>query len=210
MLLENMMTKNVLTATVDTTVATALEVIREKNIRHLPVVDQAGALVGMVNDRDLRAVVNAARDVAQDWQTKKVGEIMHPSEQNAHPLDHIDDAARLLYEYKLSALPVIQNGELVGIVTATDVLRAFVELLGVTRPGTLLEVELPDEPGMLAEITRIVSDFGININSIYMLAGSRPEQRQIALRLEAFDLGPIISALNKAGCKVVWPIVKEY
>lgn len=210
MLVEKIMTKNVYTVNVETTVATALEAVREQHIRHLPIVDEAGGLVGMVTDRDLRAVVNAARASAQDLDTKPVGELMLHSMQTAHPLDHIDDAARLLYEYKLSALPVIQSGELVGIVTETDILRAFVELLGVTRPGTLLEVELSDEPGMLAEITRIVSEFGININSIYMENGSQPQQRQIALRLEAFDLGPLISALNKVGCKVIWPIVQEY
>lgn len=210
MLVDKIMTKGVITVTPGTKVMDAIEMIRQRHIRHLPVVDEAGGLLGMVTDRDLRALTTAVRYSEAELATKTVEEIMLYSVPTANPLDHIDDAARLLYELKLSALPVIQSGELVGIVTETDVLRALVELLGVTRPGTILEVELPDEPGMLAEVTRIVSGFGVNINSIYMVPGSQSQQKQITFRLEAFDLGPIITSLKKVGCQVIWPEVKEF
>ncbi|MGE5578213.1 MAG: CBS domain-containing protein, partial [Syntrophothermus sp.] len=138
-----------------------------------------------------------------------VSKIMHTRVITVHPLDPIDEAARLLYEHRIGCLPVIQSQQLVGIVTETDVLRRLVELTGATTPGSHLEVEVPDQPGMLAAIAEIIKEHDVNISSILTMPGSCERCLVLALRLQAMDLRPIIKGIKALGYRVLWPVELE-
>ncbi|MHB8170403.1 MAG: acetoin utilization AcuB family protein [Thermincolia bacterium] len=197
MLVETIMTTPVITVFPNDTIPEAIDLARAKHIRHLPVVED-GKLWGIVSDRDLRT---------NDGAT--VREVMTSMVHMVHPLDPVDEAARLMYEHKIGCLPVVRGAQLVGIVTETDILRSYVELLGVNRPGSHLEVEMADRPGMLAEIAAIVKEHGVNITSVYTNPAQTQGRKVLVLRIQTIDPRPIVADIKAAGYQVLWPLAKN-
>ena len=74
------------------------------------------------------------------------------------PLDTIEHAAREIYDRKIGCLPVVAEGELVGIITSSDMMRTLIELIGAHGIGSWVEVEVPNQPGMLANVTDVIRD----------------------------------------------------
>ncbi|MGH7383014.1 MAG: CBS domain-containing protein [Candidatus Methylomirabilales bacterium] len=116
-------------------VQTALKLLGEQKIRHLPVVED-GKLVGIVTDRDIRLVFpsavtadNKEQDPFDALEKVSVGQIMTKRVFTVTPETSIADAARLLLERRIGGLPVVQGDLLVGIITKTDILAAFVEIM---------------------------------------------------------------------------------
>jgi acetoin utilization protein AcuB len=116
-------------------VRTAWALLREHHIRHLPVVDD-GRLVGIVTDRDIRLVFPSAltagtgkQDPFEALEKVKVAEIMTKNVVTVTPETSIVDAARLLLKRHIGGLPVVYGDLLVGIITDTDILAAFVEIM---------------------------------------------------------------------------------
>jgi acetoin utilization protein AcuB len=132
------MSRRVTTVRPEARLSEAAQLMRQRKIRHLPVVDRAGRLVGIVTARDLRqalfapAVEAETEDVLGLLETLAVGDVMTRSVLRVRPATSIQDAARLMHERKLGALPVVDGERLIGLLTETDVLRAFQELLGPT------------------------------------------------------------------------------
>jgi acetoin utilization protein AcuB len=148
LLVEDSMTRDVVTLGPETTAAEALAASRQKRVRHFPVVED-GALVGLVSDRDLRSATPALGDPdrAGALQEIRVFEVMARDVKTAHPQDPIEQAANVMRERKIGCLPVVENGRLVGILTASDVMEALVYLVGAHGPGSRMEIAIPDRPG---------------------------------------------------------------
>ncbi|MDI6872014.1 MAG: CBS and ACT domain-containing protein [Bacillota bacterium] len=206
MLIEDIMTTKVVTVTPADSIAEALRRTRAGRFRHLPVVD-GERVVGVVSDRDLRAAVPAlVTDDAEEYLEQiRVDLVMHPDVIVAHPLDPVEDAARLMYEHKIGCLPVVSGDRLVGIVTETDVLRSFVEMSGGLQTGSRIEIEAEDRPGVLAEIGEITRRHHVNVASIFTTPAKRPGRVVLVVRLQALDLRPIVRDLKAAGYEVRWP-----
>jgi acetoin utilization protein AcuB len=129
------MTRGVLTVRAEVPVRTAAEMLRARRIRHLPVVDRERRLVGIVTDRDLRQVLFSpavqARlgAVADTLAGLTVSDVMTRGVLTVRPGADLREAARLMHEQKIGALPVVEADHVVGILTESDVLRAFQEVL---------------------------------------------------------------------------------
>jgi acetoin utilization protein AcuB len=118
--------------------------MKEGKIRHLPVLDRGRRLVGIVTDRDLRQVILDPRlqerlgaSLADALESLTVQDVMTWAVISVRPETEIRDAARLMHQRKIGALPVVKNDKLVGILTETDVVRTFAEVLGegvLSRP----------------------------------------------------------------------------
>ena len=206
MLIEDIMTRTVVTVAPEDSLAEALQRARTGRFRHLPVVVK-GRVVGVVSDRDLRSVVPALVALKEDELLKRttVDQVMHTRVVSVHPLDPVEDAARLLYEHKIGCLPVVSGDELVGIVTETDVLRSFVELSGGLTAGSRLEIEAVDRPGVLAEVGEITRRHRVNVTSIFTTPGRAPGYTIMVVRLQALDVRPVVHDLKAAGYEVHWP-----
>jgi acetoin utilization protein AcuB len=194
------MTREVVTVAPETSAGQAWGLCRERNIRHLPVVE-GGRLVGIVSDRDLRDL-SPPRDTPDQENTLgwvRIRDMMSPEVVTAHPLDTIEHAARVIYENKFNCLPVVAYGELVGIITSSDLVRTLVELVGAHGPGSWVEVEVPNEPGTLAGVTDVIRDRHVNIASVLVGPASRATYRSIVLRLETTDPTSIAESLTAAG-----------
>ncbi|HEY8368054.1 MAG TPA: CBS domain-containing protein [Thermodesulfobacteriota bacterium] len=125
------MSRAPVTVTPDTPVSEAKQVMERQRIRHLPVVER-DRLVGIVTDRDIRLNLPSPATSLSIWEINyllarlTVGEVMTKQPITIEPDREATEAARLMLEHRIGALPVVENGALVGIVTETDLLRAWV------------------------------------------------------------------------------------
>lgn len=211
MLVRHKMTANVITASPATSLADALKLTRGNRIRHLPVVD-AGRLVGLVTDRDLRLAMPPVwasdtdhAELRNALLTKTVGEVMVTSIISTSPDTPIEDAARQLYEHRIGCLPVMEGDEMIGIITETDVLRAFVELFGADESGTRIEILMQNKPGELSRVVRAIGvDFKLNITGIVMPPISDSEHAAV-IHINTKDAEPVIEHLRRLGYRVGSP-----
>ena len=197
------MTRDVVTVEPSTTIADALDLARSHKIRHLPVLED-GRLVGIATARDLRLALGA--DSASPGTT--VAGIM-TSPAITTPADTpVETAAQLLIQKRIGCLPVVEDGELVGILTESDLLRAFVELMVGRDRHSRLEVLAPDRPGELARIVRLIGiDHGINITGVVVPASSG-DRALIVLHLESEDVGPLVFNLRQLGYEAGAPALR--
>lgn len=132
----DVMTRAPLTIRQHSTVGAAWKLMRARKIRHLPVLDAPGRLVGIVTDRDLRQVILDPDIQAQLGQAPEamnvlaVGEVMTWGVITVRPDSDLREAARVMHAHKVGALPVVQHGRVVGILTETDLVKTFVDALG--------------------------------------------------------------------------------
>jgi acetoin utilization protein AcuB len=130
------MSRSAVTIHSDALVRGAVEMMKKRRIRHLPVVDREGHLVGIVTDRDLRQVVfdpavqERLGTLGDALSTLRVRDVMTWGVVIVHPESDVRHAARLMREQKIGALPVVDGDRVVGILTETDVLRVFQDVLG--------------------------------------------------------------------------------
>lgn len=198
------MTRDVATLGSGASAAEAWNLCRERGIRHLPVVDD-GRLVGLVSDRDLRDVspprgFSGTEDAPYGV---RLADMMTTRLATIHPLDTVDHAARELHDRRIGCLPVVDGGELVGIVTSSDMMQTLMELLGARgRRGSWVEVEVANEPGQLANVTDVVRDRKVNIGGIFLSPADRASHRLIVLRLETTNPSGTVRVLEEAGYKV--------
>jgi acetoin utilization protein AcuB len=135
----DIMKSNPVTVTPRNAIRTAINLMREGGYRRLPVVDR-GRLVGIITDRDLRRAANSPFVVREQWYDNfildhiEVGSCMTPNPLTTEPAVPIADAARLMRNHKIGGLPVVTDGQLVGIITETDLLDFLIELLA-GEPG---------------------------------------------------------------------------
>lgn len=126
------MNKGLVVVTPDVPVKEAMRILQEKRIRHLPVVEE-GRLVGIITDRDLRSVAPSPATSLSIYEINylldklTVKEVMTKKVFTVSPETELEEAARLILERRIGALPVVKDGTLVGIITETDLLRAFLE-----------------------------------------------------------------------------------
>jgi acetoin utilization protein AcuB len=135
MRVKNWMTRGAATIHSDALVRGAADMMKTRRLRHLPVVDHGGRLVGIVTDRDLRQVTFAPAlqrrlpNLSDALKTLTVQAVMTRGVVTVRPSAEIREAARLMYERKIGALPVVDGDRVAGILTESDVLRALQSVL---------------------------------------------------------------------------------
>lgn len=213
---EDSMTREVVTLPPEASAAEALALCRERRIRHLPVVED-GKLLGIVSDRDLAAAgpPPGIPDRQGTLGRMHVSDVMTRHVLSAHPDDPIEAAANTMRERKIGALPVLRDGDLAGIVTTSDVMRALALLVGASEPGSRLEVSMPDHPGSLADVAGVFRDAGVNVLSVVTApahetshgdALSDPTSNRVAVfRVNTINPAGVVGGLEESGYRVLWP-----
>jgi acetoin utilization protein AcuB len=208
MLVKDVMKSPVLSVGPETTLEEAYRLLLEKGIRHLPVVKD-GKLLGIITDRDIRLATSHLNPKGPCPGCTQVGEVMTKEVVTAHPLDPVEEAAFVMRHRKIGCLPVLEDGELVGIVTGIDLLDALLRLAGVTEPSGRLEVRLPDRVGELARLTGFLAGRGVNIHSLL----SYPEEGEYVravVRVNTLETHLLAQGLREAGFEVLWPPMKPW
>ena len=210
MLVAAHMSAEVYSVTPDTTIGQALSVTRAQRVRHLPVIDD-DRLVGLVTERDLRLAAPPAwatdgEELRAALNTKTVSEVMVSHVITTAPGTPIEEAAKLLYENRIGCLPILDEDRLVGILTETDLLRAFVELFGTAQPSSRIEVRMSNKPGELARVVRLIGiEHRINITGLVVPPVDASQDSLAIMHLQTLHPRPIVEALIKLGYQVGWP-----
>lgn len=209
MLVKDRMTSDPLTITTDTSLKDALELIRSKPFRHLPVLDEDGKLVGIVTEKSLvyaaptPTTTLSVFEVDYILSRTRVGQIIQGSVITVGPDLPIEEAARVMVDHRIGCLPIVEGDKLLGIISDTDIFRVFVEGLGGGHPSLRVTVVIPEEVGSLARVTNQVAELGGNIHSLGIFWGKQPQDRVVAFRLEQVERETAVQALEAAGIEVV-------
>ncbi len=211
MLVREIMTRQVVAIGPDTPIRDVQLLMEQRNIRHFPILDQAGSdgvndrLVGIVSDRDVRLVGADHPKAPQDVKSSDaVSALMVFPVLTADPDDPIEETAKVLREHKIGAMPVMDDGKLVGIVTAIDMLDALVRMSGVTEASSRLEVEVVNRPGALAGLLDRVASRHVNVSSV-MTSRSDADTVSFVLRVGTAAGHELAAHLRGLGYTVYWP-----
>ena len=194
MKVKNWMVTNLITASPENTVEDAIQLMKLNSIRHLPIVDKDNKLLGFVTESNLRAYIYPEK------LRLPLKEVMILNPITVDPETSIDETAKLIYKYKIGGLPVVSRGKLVGIITITDILEAFIELMGILKTSCRLDV-VPRKDD-LDEVLKVIKKNGGKIISIGMDLNVDGEKVYF-IRLEKIPLEKIVFDLETLGHKVV-------
>ncbi len=210
------MTIGVKTVQMDTSVAEAFRLMKENNIRRLPVMDK-NKLVGIVTLTDLNqaapstATTLSIHELNYLLAKTKIKDIL-PKKQRVvtvSPENYIETAAKIMRSKKVSGLPVLDNEKLVGIVTETDIFDALIDILGVKKAHSRIDLYVRERPGTLAEIIAIIANNGINILNTVVYYEDKKDKYKIILRLESLENEAVIKELESKGYEIESIIVRS-
>ena len=197
MLVKDWMTLEPITVTPDTSVMKASQIMKENNIRRLPVLDDKAKVVGIVTDRDLKeaspskATTLDVHELYYLLSELKVKDIMSRKVITIKPGDTVEKAAVIMLEHKITGLPVVDNGKLVGILSQGDVFRVLTSITGIYRGGIQFALTLEDRPGSIKEAADVIRKHGGRMVSILTSYDTCPEgARNVFIRIA--DLAPDI------------------
>jgi acetoin utilization protein AcuB len=121
----------------------------------------------------------------------------------------VEEAATLLHDNKIGCLPVVEDGNLVGMLTENDVMEILIEVMGMKEKGSRLEVIMEDKPGALADVTRIIKEHNVNIISVVTDVADELGKRAVVLKLKTFYFEPIKKALEAAGFPIQYARIEK-
>lgn len=210
------MTADVKTVNPDTSITEAFRIMKDSNIRRLPVM-QGQNLIGIVTLTDLNQASPSAATSLSIHELNyllaktKIKDILPRKQQvftvSSH--NYIETAAKIMRQQQISGLPVVDDGQLVGIVTETDIFDALIDILGVKQPHSRIDLYVPSGPGSLADITGIIASHGINIINTVVYYDEKKFRYKVIIRIEELNGKEIAEELNKKGYEIESVIVVE-
>jgi len=194
MLVRDWMSQPVVAIGVEDTMQRAIELMKDYDIGMLPVMD-GGRLVGVVTDRDLKraapsdAAVFEVRQVLYHLSRVQMGAIMSRKPVTIRYDHTVEEAAQMLLDHRISGCPVTdKSGQVVGIITKSDIFRAMISVTGLVKRGLQVGVKLEDRPGSIKEVTDILRSYGGRIVSILTSYDNVPKGHRLGyIRAFGFD-----------------------
>lgn len=207
MFVKSRMTTTPFTVTPDTTVPEAVELMRTRRVRHLPVV-QDDHVVGVISHSDIaaaspsKATTFSAGEVNYLLAKLKVGKVMTRNPITISSGALLEEAAVLMRDNKIEMLPVVDGHRLVGVITESAILDSFIEILGFRDPGTRLTIEAQDAPGVLSRLTGIAARYGANISHLAVYRGQF-DTSMVVLGINSLNTDQMESDFEANGFHVV-------
>jgi acetoin utilization protein AcuB len=197
MKIKSLMISNPVTVTDSASIQHAIELMKEKGFRHLPIVSKEMKLKGFVTLSDLKQGLIPAM-----LGNVTLKDLMITDPISVGPDDDLETAARLIYEHKISGMPVVKSNKLVGIITESDILRAFIDMMGILTGSSRIEVMVGAEPEAFNQVVEIIRKQGGEIINIGMTA-QQSSSRIYTFRLSTLKTTAIEKALVNAGFQIL-------
>lgn len=200
MFVSDWMTRKVFTVAPDSSVSEAMNLIRAKKIKHIPVV-RDGKLKGIVSDRDIRDYSPSRATTLDVYElhyllaTAKVKEIMKSGVVTVASDTPIEEAAMLLCDRNIGCLPVIEEGRLIGIISDRDIFRALIDITGVRHGGHRISLTVDDRPGSIREVADIIRKHGFSLQGLLTSYEKVPSgRRNVVIRVQGAGSFPALKA----------------
>lgn len=202
MFVEDRMSRPVITIMTNEPMQDALNLMREEKIRRLPIVDKRGQLVGIVTESDLLHASPSQATTLSVWELNyllskiTIDEIMTTKVVSVSPDMPLEDAARVMADNRIGGVPVVRQGEVVGIITETDLFKVFLEMLGAHERGVRAAVLVHNQPGELAHLSEAIFSNGGNIIALGTFLGESSENREMAIKVNGMEPEALRAALE--------------
>jgi len=194
----SLMIKDPITISDRTSVQEAIHFMQANSIRHLPVVNRSKKLSGWVTLADMKQGLLPAM-----VSGLSVADLMIKDPITIRPDADVEVAARIIHENKIGGMPVVDDdNKVVGIITVTDLLDAFINIMGIFTYGTRLDVSVGEKPDGFEKVSRIIHDQGGEVISVG-IAAHRTDKKIHYFRLKECPSEPIVKALQDHGYEVV-------
>lgn len=203
MFVKNKMTRNPHTISPDQTIPDAHAIMVENGVKRLPVMKN-NKLVGIVSREDIqsaspsKATTFSVGEITYLLSKTKIKHIMSKNIVTISPDVLLEEAATLMRDQRVGFLPVVEDDKLVGIITESDIFDSFIELLGFREKGTRLTIEAIDEPGIMSNLTSIISKFGANITRVAVYRGEHGKSA-IVVGINSMDTSEIEKTIEENG-----------
>ena len=199
-----------------TTLVAAQEILEQKKINHLLIVDDGNDLLGIVSDRDLKkswassATTLSKNELMYLLDQVTVADIMTKKTLTITPATTIERAALLMNQHRINALPVLEKDELVGIITSRDVMRVLLEAVGIETDSSRLTILVKDRIGVISDLSQSLRAEGINIRSLFTWPEkTHPGVYYLVVRVQAGDGDKAAACLEKDGFKVLTAYTRD-
>jgi acetoin utilization protein AcuB len=203
------MTRDPIVIRDDTPIDKTLKTMRDNKVRRLPVLNEKGALVGIVSERDLLFASPSPATSLSIYELHyllsriTVADVMTAEVITVTEDTPLEEAARIMADNRIGGLPVERKGDLVGIITETDLFKIFLELLGTREAGVRLTMLVPDEKGMLAKVTSEITELGGNIVSLGTFLGEEPTNVLLTIKVQDVKEEDLVKAMEPLAMKIV-------
>jgi len=214
MFVSRSMTRKVITVGPQVNIFEAQELMAQNQIRHLPVVDESGRLLGIVTDRDIRSALPykffkkpPGKEEKKNFAQLKINEIMTRKPITISPSHTIQDALLIIQDSKVGALPVVdEDRKLKGIISVRDLLRAFTNVLGIGEPGTLLCILVEEKVGQLKKIVDAITEENISFGSVLVARYWEKDKRAVFPYLLTQNVAHVKEKLTNMGFTLLDPM----
>jgi len=196
MKVKNWMAKDIITISPQDSISAAVKLMHQHSIRHLPVVED-DSMQGLVTESNLRQYFFPSM-----VHELSISDVMIVNPITVDPNASIDFAAQLIHKYKIGGLPVLEKRQLIGMLTITDILAAFIELFGLLKESSRLDIILSEKGGTLDDVLRLIREMGGKVISVGVEALTS-KKKIYYIRLEKGDLSAVVQALEDEDHKVV-------
>jgi acetoin utilization protein AcuB len=209
MLVRERMSTRPVTITADVPITEALRIMRQNQVRRLPVLDENGALIGIVSEKDLLyaspspATSLSIYEMHDMLSRLRVTELMTPDPVTVTPDILLEEAALIMADSKIGGLPVVKDGNLVGIITETDIFKVFLELLGARQEGLRLTLRIPERMGEMARITTAIARLGGNILALGSFLGDDPTTGIVTVKVVDVPADQLEAAMHDLGLEIL-------
>lgn len=202
MIIERRMTRNPVTITPEASVVEASELMKREKLHRLPVLDENKNLVGVISEKDILfaspspASSLSIHEMAYLLSKLTVKKLMTKNPVTITKNTTVEEAARIMVDQDLSCLPVVEDKQLVGIVSKSDLFKILLELFGARHFGVRCSFLVDDKPGTIATISKIIADNGLDIISFGTFMGTGPSNAICSIKVQGCDKDKLISLLK--------------
>ena len=210
MLVGERMSQPVISVSPETPIHDALAMFKKEHIRRAPVV-QDGKMVGIVTETDLLNASPSPVSTLSVWEMNyllskvTVNQVMSRQVISVAKDTPIEEAARILADNKLGGLPVLDGGNVVGILTETDLFKVFLELMGAREKGVRVTAQIAEKPGQLAQLTKAIAEAGGNFISFGQFTGPDTSSKLVTFKVAGMDMEAVKASVEKI-VKKFWDV----
>jgi len=171
MFVSHWMTRKVYTVSPEESVSDAVSLMKEKKIKHVPVVKDE-RLKGIISDRDIKEFTPSKCTTLDIYELHyifaktKIKDVMNTKVVTTTPETPVEEAAALMYDKNIGCLPVLENGSVVGIISDRDIFRVLIGVTGVRHGGIRIYLTIEDKPGTIKDVADIIRNYGYRLQSI--------------------------------------------
>jgi len=208
MLVRERMSSHPATITPDVPITEALRLMRDKQVRRLPVLDQEGNLIGIVSEKDLLYASPSPATSLSIYEMHyllsqlRIQELMTKDVITVTPDTLLEEAARIMVDNKIGGLPVTEGRKLLGIITQTDIFEVLLEQFGARQKGLRLSLEIPERKGEMARITTAIAQLGGDILALGTFLGDDPTTALVTIKVEDVPAEALTAAMRDLGLQI--------